>query len=175
MTNHRTRKKLRATQAPAAVVDAALVEIDQARLAAHGDWVIPGGVRRLQRHSVRDQLFAARKITAAEWQAADDYARDYELALGARDNGPKVGRVDGGGDGAEMAIWSALGRRRRLRFRLGPPLMKFLDAALGEAISRRALALRFVGRDDGRAYDALDAALAQAFRRLAGAEARKSA
>ena len=76
MTNHRTRRKLRATQAPAAVVDAALVEIDQARLAAHGDWVIPGGVRRLQRHSVRDQLFAARKITAAEWQAADDYAND---------------------------------------------------------------------------------------------------
>jgi len=168
MSRPRSKKKLHAASAPAAVVDAALVEIDQERLAPHGDWMQPTGVHRLQRHSVRDQLFAAEKITAAEWQIADDYANDYELSLGARDNGPKASRVDETGSAPELAMWAALGRRRRLRFRLGPAMMAFLDAALGEAWSRRALALKFIGASDGDAYARLETVLIEALQRLAG-------
>ena len=173
MTRARPRKKPRApaTRAPA---DTPL-DADLARLAAHGDWTSPTGQRRLQRDPIADQLFAAKRISPSEWQAADDFARDYELSMGARDSGARNSRVDGGGKESETAQIAALGRRRRLRVRIGAGVVALLDAALGEGISRRALAQRVCGATDGAAYKRLETAIIEAIRLMAGTESRKGA
>ena len=169
MTNHRTRRKLRATQAPAAVVDAALVEIDQERLAPHGDWVIPGGVRRLQRHYVHDRMFAAGRISPAEWQVGSDYSDDYARASGAVERGNSLEYVDGSTSGGPSdAVVAAISRRRRAHERIGRQAGVLLDAALGEGWSVVALAARFAGGEGGAARERVERMVAIALEALAG-------
>ena len=181
MRRTKVRKKPH-TPTARAPADAPL-DADLARLAPHGDWVVPVDARRrafthrLQRDPVADQLYGATppKISPAEWQATLDFTNDYELAQGARDSGARNSRVDGGGKESETAQIAALGRRRRLRVRIGAGVVALLDAALGEGISRRALAQRVCGATDGAAYKRLETAIIEAIRLMAGTESRKGA
>lgn len=164
-----TRRKRKAKATPTSGSSGPLSDFGPPELAQHADWVMPAGVRRRQRHPIHDWLFGRGAISAAEWQAADDYARDYALALGARAGGPALDRVDGGG-GVEPAegMLAAIGRRRRVMGRLGRASVRLLDVALGECLSRRRLALQFVGRDDGGAYGEVERAVKGCLARLAG-------
>jgi hypothetical protein len=102
----------------------------------HGDWIVPAGIRRAQRHPIHDRLYAAGRLSAAAWTAAACYADDYALAAGARDGVASV-RVRSSGTpmephGAQIA---AIGRIRAIRDRLGAAAVRVLDLACGEAVS----------------------------------------
>ena len=153
MTHQRSRKKLRAASAPPHVIES-LTDLDHARLEQHGDWRVPNGIRRLQRFFIHDRLFAAGRITPAEWQAASDYGDDYARAQGAVDGGATLDRVDGSGAGGPTdAVVAAVSRRRRAHERIGREYGVLLDAACGEGWSVMALAVAFAGGNGGAAQE----------------------
>ena len=169
MSRPRSKKKLRAASTPAAAVDATLVEIDHARLAPHGDWVIPGGVRRLQRHYVHDRMFAAGRISPAEWQAGSDYSDDFARASGAVERGNSLEHVDGSTSGGPTdAVVAAISRRRRAHERIGREAGVLLDAALGEGWSVVALAIAFAGGAGGAARERVERMVGIALEALVG-------
>ena len=111
----------------------------------HGDWIVPAGIRRAQRHPIHDRLYAAGRLSAAAWTAAACYADDYALALGAREGGAVAIRTNSTGAAPNAAQLAAIGRLRAIRTRIGAGAARVCDLACGESSSvadlRRALDL----------------------------------
>lgn len=101
----------------------------------HADWVMPAGIRRVQRYPVHDQLYAAGAISAAIWDAARCYADDYALAAGAREGGAVAIRTNGANLAPNAAQIAAIGRLRAIRARIGTGAARVCDLACGESMS----------------------------------------
>lgn len=129
----------------------AVSDLGPESVAQHGDFVIAEAVRRRQRVSPHERLYALGRISARAWQAGEDWARDYALAAGARGSQAGADRVDGGAIAAPgEGMLAALARRRRAADRIGGRVASLLDRGIGEGWSLTALAEAYEGAADGR-------------------------
>ncbi len=146
--------------------------------AQHGDWrtlELPVLGRRRQRQAIHERLFSAGRISPAEWQAVEDFARDHALASGARDSERGWERVDGGRNfEPTIMVVNALARLRLAYGRLGVARSRILELVACEGSSAGEIARMLLRSDSGGARERIDELVVDAAQVLAGTERRNS-
>jgi hypothetical protein len=137
----------------------------------HGDWRLlemPVVGRRIMREPIHERLWRAARVTAAQFQAAEDYAADVAIASGMRDTPSlTLDRVDGRASwDPSMKMVNAISRLRRSRDRIGLPASWLLERACADCVSTAWLARALYGRDNAAARVRADEAIVSALRAL---------